>query len=33
VVSGQYRLRPGVKVSFVTPQSTPQAKEAEKTAP
>jgi membrane fusion protein, multidrug efflux system len=33
VVSGQYRLRPGVKVSFVTPQSTPQAKSTEQATP
>jgi len=32
VVSGQYRLRPGVKVSFVTPQAGPQAKSAERAA-
>jgi membrane fusion protein, multidrug efflux system len=32
VVSGQYRLRPGAKVSFVTPQPAPQAKSAENAA-
>jgi membrane fusion protein, multidrug efflux system len=32
VVSGQYRLWPGVKVSFVTPQPAPQAKSAESVA-
>ena len=32
VVSGQYRLRPGVKVSFVTPQGGPQAQSAESVA-
>jgi membrane fusion protein, multidrug efflux system len=33
VVSGQYRLRPGAKVSFVTPQAEPQAEGASSLMP